>query len=628
MGRSLAYDAIFVRGAGVALPLLLLALATASIGLGIKPALAKPAGRRRLAVDAAAFAWLARALAAVTCYDLAARASDMRVGADGLTDSGLWTRADYCALEARGDLPGQRGLHAYWSQGLPPVPAPSLLLAVGDAPGVLLVLGGGAAAALRVAWAPARASPAWAFLAWAVVASAHNRGGRYALDGGAVTLRALWVWVALLRAEGPRPEAPTPASVGLHLQICVIYWCAWLTKVCAPGTGWQLDAKTGRADAVCIALLLEEYSRAWVQRLSARLLVIPGACAVLTVGAAVIEVFGPMAALVATSTAARRGVAATFILFHASIGTLLQIGYFPLISCAAWAPFLAPIASGAAPRPRRRLLGGAAAMVVAWVQLSSLGTARRRSTCRAWPLLPDPPPPVVTAARHLDLAHTWDLFSHPTLLHNRRVRVVGNFAGEGFVDLLPLLRPRTRRARRRAAACVWAAPRETLRGILTPRQGEKAHFDELPRSWTLRKLIKSTPHEPLAAAMTLRLACRAWAADSPSGALPLSGAYLIANCHRSECGTRGDDFTPLYGVDCATKADAARPDDAGAFNLARLEGTNEPRELVPFGRFPGEDAAAAAARMCSAAGAVPGLPVPADPVACRVELEALVVQHT
>jgi len=103
---------------------------------------------------------------------------------------------------------------------------------------------------------------------------------------------------------------------------------------------------------------------------------------------------------------------------------------------------------------------------------------------------------------------------------------------------------------------------------------------------------------------------------------------LIANCHRSECGTRGDDFTPLYGVDCATKADAARSDDAGAFNLARLEGTNEPRELVPFGRFPGEDAAKAAARMCSAAGAVPGLPVPADPVECRAELEALVVQHT
>ena len=71
-----AYDVIFVRGAGVALPLLLLALATASVGLGIKPAPAKPAGRRRLAVDATAFAWLARALAAVTCYDLAARASD------------------------------------------------------------------------------------------------------------------------------------------------------------------------------------------------------------------------------------------------------------------------------------------------------------------------------------------------------------------------------------------------------------------------------------------------------------------------------------------------------------------------------------------------------------------------
>ena len=67
--------------------------------------------------------------------------------------------------------------------------------------------------------APARASPAWAFLAWAVVASAHTRGGRYALDGGAVTLRALWVWVALLRAEGPRPEAPAPASVGLHFQL-------------------------------------------------------------------------------------------------------------------------------------------------------------------------------------------------------------------------------------------------------------------------------------------------------------------------------------------------------------------------------------------------------------------------
>ena len=220
----------------------------------------------------------------------------------------------------------------------------------------------------------------------------------------------------------------------------MIYWCAWLAKVCAPGTGWQLDAKTGRADAVCVALLLEEYSRAWVQRLSARLLVIPGACAGLTVGAAVIEVFGPMAALVATSTAARRGTAATFILFHASIGTVLQIGYFPLISCAAWAPFLAPIARGASPRPRRRLLGGAAAMVVAWVQLSSPGTALRRSTCHVWPLLPEPPPPVLTVARHLDLAHTWDLFAHPTLLHNRRVRVVGNFAGEGFVDLLPLLR--------------------------------------------------------------------------------------------------------------------------------------------------------------------------------------------
>ena len=523
-------------------------------------------------------------------------------------------------MEVRGDLPGQRGLHAYWSQGLRAVPAPSLLLAVGDAPGVLLVLGGGVAAAIRVAWAPARVSPAWALLAWAVVVSAHNRGGWYALDGGSITLRVLWVWVALLRAEGPRPEAPTPASVGLHLQVCVIYWCAWLTKVSAPGTGWQLDAKTGRADAVCISLLLEEYSRTWVQRLSARLLAIPRACAGLTVGAAVIEVFGPMAALVATSTAARRGVAATFILFHASIGTVLQLGYFPLISCAAWAPLLAPIARGASPRPRRHLLGGAAAMVVAWVQLSSPGTALRRSTCRAWPLLPDPPPPVLTAARHLDLAHTWDLFAHPTLLHNRRVRVVGNFAGEGFVDLLPLLRPRTRRARRHAAARVWAAPRETLCGVLTPRQSKKAHFDELPRSWTLRKLVKSAPHEPLAAAMKLRLACRAWAEDSPPDARPLNGAYLIANCYRVECGTRGDDFTPLYGVDCATKADAVRPDDAGAFNPARLEGTDEPRELVPFGRFPGEDAATAVARMCSADGAVPGLPVPADPVACREEL--------
>ena len=42
MGSSLAYDVIFVRGAGVALPLLLLALAAASLGLWIKPAPAKP----------------------------------------------------------------------------------------------------------------------------------------------------------------------------------------------------------------------------------------------------------------------------------------------------------------------------------------------------------------------------------------------------------------------------------------------------------------------------------------------------------------------------------------------------------------------------------------------------------
>ena len=84
-----AYDAIFVRGAGAALPLLLLALAAASLGLWINPAPATPTGRRRLAVDTAAFAWLARALAAVTCYDLAERAADVCVGADGLTDSGL-----------------------------------------------------------------------------------------------------------------------------------------------------------------------------------------------------------------------------------------------------------------------------------------------------------------------------------------------------------------------------------------------------------------------------------------------------------------------------------------------------------------------------------------------------------
>ena len=65
MGSSLAYDVIFVRGAGVALPLLLLALAAASLGLWIKPAPAKPAGRRRLAVDEAAFAWLINAKAEI-----------------------------------------------------------------------------------------------------------------------------------------------------------------------------------------------------------------------------------------------------------------------------------------------------------------------------------------------------------------------------------------------------------------------------------------------------------------------------------------------------------------------------------------------------------------------------------
>ena len=623
MGSSLAYDAIFVRGAGVALPLLLLALATASIGLGIKPALAKPAGRRRLAVDAAAFAWLARALAAVTCYDLAARASDMRVGADGLTDSGLWTRADYCALEARGDLPGQRGLHAYWSQGLPPVPAPSLLLAVGDAPGVLLVLGGGAAAALRVAWAPARASPAWAFLAWAVVASAHNRGGRYALDGGAVTLRALWVWVALLapRARGRRRPrvcwtAP-PALRDLLVRVA--------RRLCA---GHGLAAR--REDGACRRGVRRAFAGGIFTRVGpAPLRAAPcnsrsvcgphrwrgGHRGVRSHGRARRDV---------NSGASRRGHhlhPLPCVDRHSHTNRILSPDLVRGLGSIPGANSTRRLAPAAPPLARWRR-GDGRRLGTAFV--AGNGTSTEHVPCVAVSAR--------TAAARADSraaprprAHLGPFRAPDALAQSARARG-GQLCGRGLCRSPPLLRPRTRR-HGAAAARVWAA-RAALRGVLTPRQGEKKHFDELPRSWTLRKLVKSTPHEPLAAAMTLRLACRAWAADSPSGALPLSGAYLIANCHRSECGTRGDDFTPLYGVDCATKADAARPDDAGAFNLARLEGTNEPRELVPFGRFPGEDPATAAARMCSAAGAVPGLPVPADPVACRAELEALVVQHT
>ena len=125
--------------------------------------------------EGAASPWtrpLVPARVAATRATTSSARSDMRVGADGLTD-GLWTRADYCALEARGDLPGQPGLRG-WSRASAR-PAPSLLLAVGDAPGVPRP-GGGAAAAPASRGHPPRVARL-AFLAWAVVASAHNRGG-------------------------------------------------------------------------------------------------------------------------------------------------------------------------------------------------------------------------------------------------------------------------------------------------------------------------------------------------------------------------------------------------------------------------------------------------------------------
>ena len=236
-----AYDVIFVRGAGVALPLLL-ALATAGVGPD-QTRTGEPRAPRRDAaalrgspragrhVPTAARAWTARGRRRAHGQRIM-DAGDYRAGgarrpARPARSPCVGSRAfrpcqhrrcsSRSGTRRRAPRPGRRRRRDP-SRGRPPARLP---------PGHY--------------WLGRRRS-------------AHNRGGRYALDGGAVTLHVL----GLGRASPPRAHDPDADTSSLDCTSSVIYWCAWLTKVCAPGTA---AARRQRACRCGVSHSCREYSR-------------------------------------------------------------------------------------------------------------------------------------------------------------------------------------------------------------------------------------------------------------------------------------------------------------------------------------------------------------------------------
>ena len=182
-------------------------------------------------------------------------------------------------------------------------------------------------------------------LCWALLCSLQARNPTV-LHSGDVALRLLCFWgmflplgarwsadewrgrISAFSAEG---RISTFASLGILLQICLIYWMSALLK---DGVEWRRDGT-----AVYYALSLDQF----VTSTGRNLLHFPALCRVFTFGTWWLEAVGPLVALATFRTPGWRVfVVAIFISLHLGLWIAFRLGPFAPTMLAAWLLFLPP----------------------------------------------------------------------------------------------------------------------------------------------------------------------------------------------------------------------------------------------------------------------------------------------
>jgi hypothetical protein len=136
--------------------------------------------------------------------------------------------------------------------------------------------------------------------------------------------------LALDRHEPPLPVRHlSPAGVALVLQVCIIYWGAFMEKM---DPIWLTERS-----AVYYALHLSNFALPLGGLLLQHIVLLRA----LTTGTLLIELVGPLLAIVPIhSTLFRLLTVASFAIFHVSLALTMRLGTFPFICVAMWLALL------------------------------------------------------------------------------------------------------------------------------------------------------------------------------------------------------------------------------------------------------------------------------------------------
>ncbi|MFO0880255.1 MAG: HTTM domain-containing protein [Gemmataceae bacterium] len=203
----------------------------------------------------------------------------------------------------------------------------ALLFAIAIGLGVLLLIG------WRAPWV--------CLVSFFLLASIHGRNPTL-MQGGDHLIRIITFWGIFLplgacwsvdaSRPGTKPASSrilSPATVAYVFQICMVYWFAaawkWLGPWRDEGTAVYLTLHIGHLPTR-LGYLLREF---------------PSICWFLTHYTIYLEAFGPVLLLLPFNVPLQRLVAISlFILFHAGLALMMELGHFPFVCMVAWLPLI------------------------------------------------------------------------------------------------------------------------------------------------------------------------------------------------------------------------------------------------------------------------------------------------
>jgi hypothetical protein len=178
-------------------------------------------------------------------------------------------------------------------------------------------------------------------ISWFLLVSLHSRNP-VVIHGGDNLLRVLLLWSTLLplgtrwsldrnRIEEPAPSwVGSPATAGILLQICLVYWFSGALK-------WNPTWLTDQV-AVAMALNLDHLTTEWGRAM----LAFPALLRLLSQLTVWLEVGGPLLLWLPLWTGPIRfGLVLTFVSFHLiGLAPAFHLGSFPWVCATAWLLFL------------------------------------------------------------------------------------------------------------------------------------------------------------------------------------------------------------------------------------------------------------------------------------------------